>query len=897
MADDPTDGQSPSEPAGPPDPGTAAGGEFDPDAETTLEDHEGAVLVGGRIEPVVLEDEMKSSFLDYAMSVIVSRALPDVRDGLKPVHRRILYSMYESGLRPERPYRKCASAVGEVMKKYHPHGDSSIYDALVRMAQPFSIRALLVDGHGNFGSVDGDPPAAMRYTEARLSRLAMELLRDIDEDTVDFEPNFDGYEEQPTVLPARFPNLLVNGSTGIAVGMATNIPPHNLREVIDATIALIDDPTLTAVDLMEYIPAPDFPTGGLILGQAGAYEAFTTGRGSVKVRSVCTVEEDKGSERIVVTEIPYMVNKSNLLVKMADLVNNKVIEGIRDIQDHSSNRNGMQIVIELKRGANAQVVLNQLYKHTQLQDNFGVNLLAIVEGVPKTLTLDQALHHYVDHQVEVITRRTRYRLRKAEDRAHIVEGLLTALDHIDEVITIIRGSESADAAKAALQERFEFSERQAQAILDMQLRRLAALERQKLQDEYRDLMELITELRAILADPMRVRQIIKDEMLEVRDKYGDDRRSRIVADDGAMTVEDLIPQEDIVITLTRGGYIKRTAVEEFRTQKRGGRGVRSAALKEDDIVDVLLTCSTHDFLLVFTDQGRVYRIKAYQVPEQSRSAKGVYVANVPGLAFEEGEQVRSVRWLKEFDEDRYLLFVTRQGMVKRTKLDEYDSPRSVLNAIKLREDDELINVTVTEGDDEVVLVTRNGKAIRFHEDDARAMGRDTSGVIGIRLRDTEEHGEDAVVAGGTVSREWIENEDGYVLVITEEGYGKRSPISAYPQQKRGGQGVVTARLTEAKGGIAGALIVDEGDEILLVTDNGTLIRLGIDYDSMRPMSRSTQGVRVMRPDAGSKVVGVTLVVESAEEDPDAVPEDDGPAAAEPGNDASLHPGDQRAEDD
>ncbi len=631
--DEPT---APSEGGTPVEGGTREATPSDPVVRAedgTPVDETGGVLAA-RVEPVVIQDEMRASYLDYAMSVIVGRALPDVRDGLKPVHRRILYSMDETGLRPDRPYRKCASAVGDVMKKYHPHGDSAIYDALVRMGQDFSIRYELIDGHGNFGSVDGDPAAAMRYTESRLSKLSMELLRDIDEDTVDYVPNYDGYEEEPVVMPARFPNLLANGATGIAVGMATNIPPHNLGELIDATIALIEDPSLTAVELMRHVPGPDFPTGGLILGNAGAYEAYTTGRGSIRVRAVCTIEEPergRDRERIVVTEIPYMVNKSNLLKKIAELVNSKVLTGIADLRDESS-REGMRVVIDLKRDANAQVVLNQLYKHTQLQDTFGVNLLALVDGVPRTLTLDQALTHYIAHQVDVITRRTRYRLRKAEDRAHVLEGLLIALDHIDEIIALIRASASADTAKTELMTRFELSEIQAQAILDMQLRRLAQLERQRIQDEYDELQTLISDLRDILGDPARIRAIIIDELREIRTRFADERRSRMVPDDGAMTVEDLIPVGDVVVTLTRAGYVKRTPVDAFRTQKRGGRGVRGTDMKEDDIVASLLTCSTHDHLLVFTNRGRVYRIKAYQVPEKSRAAKGVYVANVPGLA-------------------------------------------------------------------------------------------------------------------------------------------------------------------------------------------------------------------------------------------------------------------------
>ena len=827
-------------------------------------DETGGVLAA-RVEPVVIEDEMRSSYLDYAMSVIVGRALPDVRDGLKPVHRRILYSMDETGLRPDRPYRKCASAVGDVMKKYHPHGDSAIYDALVRMGQDFSIRHELIDGHGNFGSVDGDPPAAMRYTESRLSKLAMELLRDIDEETVDFVDNYDGYEEEPLVLPARFPNLLANGATGIAVGMATNIPPHNLGELIDATIALIDDPTLSAVELMQYVPAPDFPTGGLILGNQGAYDAYTTGKGSIKVRAVCTIEEPvkgRDRERIVVTEIPYMVNKANLLQKIAQLVNTKVITGIADLRDESS-REGMRVVIDLKRDANAQVVLNQLYKHTQLQETFGANVLALVDGVPRTLTLDQALGHYVDHQVDVITRRTRYRLRKARDRAHVLEGLLIALDHIDEIIALIRASASADAAKGELMSRFSLSEIQAQAILDMQLRRLAQLERQRIQDEYDELTLLIAELEAILGDPSRVRAIIKDELADVRHRFSDDRRSRIVPDDGAMTVEDLIPVADVVLTLTRAGYIKRTPVDAFRTQKRGGRGVRGAEMKEDDIVSNLLTCSTHDHLLVFTNQGRVYRIKAYQVPEKSRSARGVYVANVPGLALEPDETVAAIMALAAFDAERYLVFATKRGTVKRTRLDAFDSPRSVLIAIDLREDDELIGVRVTGGGEDLVLVSRSGRAIRFHETDARAMGRTAAGVRGMRIE-----ADDEVLAMAPA------RDDDYLLVVTANGYGKRTPLARYPAQKRGGQGVITMKIAEGRGALAGALAVPYEAEILLVTDAGVVIRM--DLADVRPLGRATQGVALMRAGVGTQVVGLAMVIDD-ESDVDG---DEGEGAAE-----------------
>ena len=813
-----------------------------------------AVLTGGVVEPVVIEDEMRASYLDYAMSVIVGRALPDVRDGLKPVHRRILYSMDETGLRPDRPYRKCASAVGDVMKKYHPHGDSAIYDALVRMGQDFSIRYELIDGHGNFGSIDGDPPAAMRYTESRLSKLAMELLRDIDEETVDRVPNYDGYEEEPVVLPARFPNLLANGSTGIAVGMATNIPPHNLGELIDATVALIDDPSLTALDLMQHLPGPDFPTGGLILGTRGIIDAYTTGRGSIKVRAVCTIEEaERASERarIVVTELPYMVNKAALLQRIAELVNARTIAGIADLRDESS-REGMRVVIDLKRDANAQVVLNQLYKHTQLQDSFGVHLLALVDGVPRTLTVDAALRAYIEHQVEVVSRRTAFRLRKAEERAHVLEGLLVAIANLDEVIALIRGSASAEVARSGLMERFGLSEIQAQAILDMQLRRLAALERQRIQDEHDELLVIIADLRDILADPSRVRTIIKDELGEVRERFADARRSRLVPDDGEMTHEDLIPVGEVVITLSRAGYVKRTPVDAFRTQRRGGRGVRGAEMKEDDLVATLLTCSTHDTLLFFTNRGRVYRIKAYQVPEKQRSAKGVYVANVPGLALEADEQVATVMPLASFDPDRFLVFATAQGTVKRTSLDAFDSPRSVLIALSLNEGDELIGVTVTSGEDDLMLVSRRGNAIRFHESDVRPMGRTAAGVRGMRLDE-----DDAVLAMAHA------RDDDFLLVVTDRGFGKRTPVSAYPTQRRGGRGVLTARITEARGHLAGGLVVPYEAEILLVTDAGVVIRM--DLADVRPMGRATQGVSLMRADDDARVVGVATVVDEPEE--------------------------------
>jgi DNA gyrase subunit A len=812
---------------------------------------------GNRVEPIEIEAEMQRSYLDYAMSVIVGRALPGVQDGLKPVHRRILFSMFEGGMRPSAQHRKAAAAVGDVMKKYHPHSDTAIYDALVRMGQTWAIRYPLIDPHGNFGSVDGDPPAAMRYTEARLSPLAMELLRDIDEDTVDFVENYDGQESEPVVLPSRFPNLLVNGSSGIAVGMATNIPPHNLVEMSDAVIATIANPDITFDELLRIVPGPDFPTGALIMGTDGIHQAYETGRGSIRMRAVTEVEEDTGrGERIVVTELPYQVNKANLALKIAELVNGKRIMGIRDVRDES-NRHGMRLVIELKRDANPQVVLNQLYKMTQMQDTFGVINLSLVDGVPRTLSLAQTITAYIAHQVEIVTRRTRYRLRKAEERAHVLSGLIVALDNLDAVIALIRSSASADAAMSELQERFDLSEVQARAILDMQLRRLAALERQRILDEFAELQQVIADLRDILSRPERIREIITSELVELRDRFGDARRTRILPGGGDLEMEDLIPEEDIVVTLTRAGYVKRVKASEYRTQKRGGKGIAGTALKSDDIVRDLFVTTTHHMLLFFTNQGRVYRVKAWQVPEKSRIARGTYVANVEGLALQPDETIAAVVDLKDFEhpdgEPRYLLFATRQGMVKRTALVEYDSPRSILIAINLRDDDELIGVTVTSGRDEVLLVSRKGQAIRFRETDARPMGRDTTGVIGMKLREDDE-----------VLSMTLAVEDGQLLVVTDEGYGKRTPLERYPNQRRGGMGVKTAHLTDRRGGLVGALVAAYEQEIFLVTDRGTIIRM--DVKDIRPTGRSTQGVRVMKPSEGAKVASVAPVIDSGLEE-------------------------------
>ncbi|MGH8886327.1 MAG: DNA gyrase subunit A [Egibacteraceae bacterium] len=815
----------------------------------------GQTLPGDRIQPVEIEEELQRSYLDYAMSVIVGRALPDVRDGLKPVHRRILYSMFEGGMRAGTQHRKAAAAVGDVMKKYHPHGDTAIYDALVRMAQPWAIRYPLIEGHGNFGSVDGDPPAAMRYTETRLSPLAMELLRDIDEDTVDFVDNYDGQEREPVVLPSRFPNLLVNGSSGIAVGMATNVAPHNLVEMCDAVIATIANPDVTLAELAKIVPGPDFPTGALVIGISGIREAQETGRGSIRMRAVVEVEEAGGRERLVVTELPYQVNKANLAVKIAELVKDRRIMGIADLRDES-NRRGMRLVIELKRDAQTQVVLNQLYKMTQLQDTFGVINLALVDGVPRTLPLKATILAYIGHQVEMITRRTQFRLRKAQERAHVLEGLITALDHLDEVIALIRGAESADAALTGLRQRFDLSEIQARAILDMQLRRLAALERQRILDEHRDLLVLIADLRGILDDPGRIRAIIVEELTELRDRFGDPRRTRILPGEGDFNLADLIAEEEVVVTLTRAGYVKRVKASEYRTQRRGGKGVSGTALKSDDIVRDLFVTTTHHWLLFFTNRGRVYRVKAWEIPEKGRTARGTYVANVPGLALERGETIAAVLDLRDFgaqEDARYLVFSTRRGMVKRTALREYDSPRSVLIAINLRHGDELIGVQVTSGDDEVMLVSRQAMAIRFLEGDVRPTGRDTSGVKGMGL----DSGDEVLSMCRTVP-------DGQLLVVTEEGYGKRTPLERYPLQRRGGKGVRTAQLTTHRGGLVGALVAAYEQEILIVTDAGTIIRT--DVKDIRPTGRATQGVRVMKPSDGAKVASIAPVVESDELD-------------------------------
>ncbi|MGH2735929.1 MAG: DNA gyrase subunit A [Actinomycetota bacterium] len=810
---------------------------------------------------VTIEEEISYSFLEYAMSVIVSRALPDVRDGLKPVHRRILYSALEAGLRPDRQHRKCAALVGDVMKKYHPHGDQAIYDALARLAQDFSTRYLLIDGQGNFGSVDGDAPAAPRYTECRLSLLAMELLRDIDEETVDFVENYDGYEMQPSVLPARFPNLLANGSSGIAVGMATNIPPHNLGEVIDATIEMLRNPEESADDTkaleiaMRHIKGPDFPTGALVLGRQGVFDYQSTGRGSVKMRAVCEIEEGpKGAPRIVVTEIPYQVNKSRLLIKIAELVNAKEhrLEGIADLRDESS-RDGMRIVIELKKNAVPQVVLNQLYKRTQLQDNFGVNAVALVDGVPRTLTIGQILSAYISHQVEVIVRRTRYRLRKAEERSHILEGLIIALDNIDDIVALIRAAADTEEARNGLMARYGLSEVQAQHILDMPLRRLTALEQDKIRDEYENLQRVIAELREILADPGKVRGIIADELLEIKEKYADERRTRVVPDEGEFDIEDLIADEDLVVSHSRDGYVKTVPLDTYRRQGRGGRGVRGAQLREGDVVEHLVSTTAHSYLLLFSNNGRVYRLKAHEIPKRDRTARGTAVVNV--VAMRPEDSVAAIIDTRDYETFRFLLIATRKGMVKKTLFREYDSSRKEgIIALNLKEGDEVVRVVPTSGEEELLLVTRKGKAIRFKEGNVRPMGRTATGVIGIRLDDDDE------VVGCDVVR----NTDDDLLLITEFGFGKRTKLAHFPTKGRGGKGVIAAKLTKPRGQVVGAIVVRAGDEVFLISDDGVVTRQSVDGISRQ--GRPTTGVRVMQLSQGAKISALAPVIGEADEE-------------------------------
>ncbi|MDT2815901.1 DNA gyrase subunit A [Vagococcus carniphilus] len=806
------------------------------------------------IKDINLTDEMEDSFIDYAMSVIVSRALPDVRDGLKPVHRRILYGMNEMGVTPDKAHKKSARIVGDVMGKYHPHGDSAIYESMVRMAQPFSYRNMLVDGHGNFGSVDGDGAAAMRYTEARMSKIAIEMLRDINKNTVNFQNNYDETEREPEVLPARFPNLLVNGTTGIAVGMATNIPPHNLTEVIDALKVLMANGEATTADLMEALPGPDFPTGGLVMGKSGIRRAYETGKGKIIVRAKVNIEEMKnGKERIIVTEIPYMVNKAKLVERIADLHREKRVEGITDLRDESS-REGMRIVIEVRRDVSASVILNNLYKLTSLQTSFGFNMLAIVNGVPKVLSLKSILEHYLAHQEEVIVRRTEFDKNKAEARAHILEGLRIALDHIDEIIRIIRSSESDEVAKNALIENFELSDRQAQAILDMRLRRLTGLERDKIENEYQDLLVLIADLKDILANHDRVLEIISTELDEIQRKYGDERRTELLVGEVlSLEDEDLIEEEDIVITLTHNGYIKRLPSTEFRTQNRGGRGVQGMGVHDDDFVENLVSCSTHDSLLFFTDTGKVYRAKGYEIPEYGRTAKGIPVINLLGIDSSESiEAIISVEGKAE--EDHYLFFTTKLGTVKKTSVTEFANIRTNgLKAIGLKDGDQLINVALTSGHETIIIGTNKGYSVTFNEEKVRSMGRSAAGVRGIRLR------EDDYVVGMDILHPESE-----VLVITEKGYGKRTSAAEYPVKGRGGKGIKTVNITNKNGNLTGLTTVTGEEDIMLITNKGVIIRFSI--DTVSQTGRSTQGVRLIRLEEDALVSTMAKVAKEEEEE-------------------------------
>lgn len=796
---------------------------------------------------VNLTSEMKTSFIDYAMSVIVARALPDVRDGLKPVHRRILYGMNELGVTPDKPHKKSARITGDVMGKYHPHGDSSIYEAMVRMAQWWSYRYMLVDGHGNFGSMDGDGAAAQRYTEARMSKIALEMLRDINKNTVDFADNYDASEREPLVLPARFPNLLVNGATGIAVGMATNIPPHNLGETIDAVKLMMDNPEVTTRELMEVLPGPDFPTGALVMGRSGIHKAYETGKGSIVLRSRTEIEETKsGRERIVVTEFPYMVNKTKVHEHIVRLVQEKRIEGITAVRDES-NREGVRFVIEVRRDASANVILNNLFKMTQMQTNFGFNMLAIQNGVPKILSLRQILSAYIEHQTEVVTRRTIFDKEKAEARAHILEGLLIALDHIDEVIRIIRNSQTDAEAQAELMSKFKLSERQSQAILDMRLRRLTGLERDKIQSEYDDLVALIADLTDILAKPERVATIIKEELEEVKRKFGDARRTELMVGEVlSLEDEDLIEETDVLITLSNKGYIKRLDQAEFTAQKRGGRGVQGTGVKDDDFVRELVSTSTHDHLLFFTNKGRVYRLKGYEIPEYGRTAKGLPIVNL--LKLDDGESIQTIINVEQDRSDEaYLFFTTRQGLVKRTNVAEFSNIRqNGLKALNLRDEDELINVFLTDGNTDVIIGTKYGYSVRFNESVVRNMGRSATGVRGVNLREGDK------VVGASVVTDQDE-----VLIITEKGYGKRTVASEYPTKGRGGKGIKTANITEKNGPLAGLLTVKGDEDLMIITDTGVMIRTGV--ANISQTGRSTQGVKVMRLDQDAKIVTFTTV--------------------------------------
>jgi DNA gyrase subunit A len=814
-------------------------------------------LGSGRIESRELEQEMRSSFLDYSMSVIVSRALPDVRDGFKPVHRRVLYAMNEAGLQPNRPRLKSARVVGDVMGYYHPHGDQAIYDTLVRMAQPFSLRYPLVDGQGNFGNIDDYPAAAMRYTECRLSRLATEMLRDIEMDTVDFGPNYDESRREPTVLPSRFPNLLVNGSAGIAVGMATNMPPHRLSEAVDAVVQLIDKPDANVEDLMRHLKGPDFPTGAIVVGRSGVRDAYRTGRGRIIMRARAHVEELRGGKNaIIVTELPYGVKKggdSGVIKKIADLVNDKVLSEISDVKDHS-DRSGMRIQIDLKREAIPQVVLNKLFKHTPLQTTFGYNAVALVDGVPRTLSLLELVTHYLDYQREIVTRRSKYELRRALERAHVLEGYLIALDNLDEVIALIRAADDTDSARTALMERFELSEIQAQAILDLRLRALTGLERKRIEDEHADLAERIAELRALLGDPALVDATVREELLELRDIYGktDERRTEIVAGETDLELEDMIAEEDMVIAITKSGYIQRLPVTSYREQRRGGIGVMGMDLKDEDYIEHLFVASTHDYILFFTTVGKVYRLKVHELPLGSRQSKGRAIVNL--LPFRQDELVQAVIATRNFEEAKYLVFATRKGMVKKTEFAAYNTPLKAdgIIAIKLRDDDQLIGVRLAGDADDVLMVSRLGQAVRFHGKQVRSMGRDTSGVAGMKLR-----GDDEVIEVD------IAVDDADLLVVTENGYGKRTRVGDYPVKGRGTMGVKTAQLVEGKGRLAGARIVRDGYQVMLISDGGTVIRIPV--DGIRRAGRATQGVIVMRLREGEQVATLAPVIGSDDE--------------------------------
>ncbi|NLE11195.1 MAG: DNA gyrase subunit A [Actinobacteria bacterium] len=807
----------------------------------------------GRIEQVEIADEMKAAYLDYAMSVIVGRALPDVRDGLKPVHRRVLFGMHDSGMQPNRPYRKCARIVGDVMGNFHPHGDTSIYDALVRMAQDFSIRYPLVDGHGNFGSVDGDSAAAMRYTECRLSRIATEMLRDIEADTVDWTPNYDESREEPSVLPSRFPNLLVNGSSGIAVGMATNIPPHNLRETIAATVALIDNPGLTGADLMKYMKGPDFPTGGIIMGSAGIREAYETGRGRVVVRAKAHTEPLKqGKTAIIVSELPYQVNKAQLIEKIAELVRDKSIPEISDLRDES-DRSGMRIVIELKREAIAKVVLNKLFKHTSMQSTFGVNMLALADGVPRTLSLREMLRYYISHQKDIIVRRTRYELDKAKKRAHILEGLLIAIANLDEVIRIIRSSEDTEAAKMGLIERFGLSDEQAQAIVDLRLRNLTALERHKLEEEHRDLLERIAYLEGLLADESQIFGVIKEELLEIQQIYSDDRRTEILPSEDEIDIEDMIAVEEMVISITASGYVKRLPVSTYRLQHRGGIGVMGMDLKEGDYIEHLFITTTHHFLLFITSRGKIYRQKVHELPLGSRQSKGRHVANLLPLA--QNEKIKAVIATKDYTDAKYLVFATKNGVVKKTRFLDYATTLKAdgIIAINLETDDELVAVAHTNGHDDLILVSSEGKAIRFHEYDVRPMGRNTMGVTGMRLPE-----------GHQVLGMCVAEDDADIFCVTCGGFGKRTPVSSYPTQKRGGQGVITIKDSPDRGDLVGIATVRNNHELMLISQEGTVIRVPV--EGVRTTGRNTMGVRVMHLRGADKVSSMARLVGGANGD-------------------------------